>query len=103
MVSSNTQASPIFHARVSPPTRNRAGPGRISGRWQSRRTLVEPVCAGMRVLASRAENMAVGANSGCSAIGRPASSAAVFGQSRQAPSCRAPSFHRRTNSSAANG
>ena len=54
-------SSPIFHSRVSLPTRNRAGPGRISGRWQSRRTLVEPVWAGIRVLPSNTENIAVGA------------------------------------------
>ncbi len=83
MVSSNIQALPISHDFTVLPTRKRAGPGRMIGRWASSRTLDEPVCAGMWVCGCRAENMAVGEKLSWSAMGRLSSRAAVSGQRAQ--------------------
>ncbi len=95
MVSSNTQASPIFHSRVSLPTRKREGPGRISGRWTSERVLVEPVCGGMWVRGASTEKIAVGPKPGWRSSGRVSSRAAVLGQRAQWASSFTPSFQRK--------
>ena len=60
IVSSNTQASPSRHGRVSEPTRKPHPGGTIRGRWTTSRTLAIPVWGGMRVLGTNYDRSKLG-------------------------------------------
>ena len=90
IVSSNTQASPIRHSRVSPPTRKPHPAGSTSGRWTTRRKFAMPVCGGIRVFGFSTENMAVGERRSTSACGRRLTAAIVAGARAQRSSIARP-------------
>src|SRR5882672_10066183 len=79
-VSSNTQARPSRHSRVSAPTRKPHEGGTTSAMCTMKRVFVTPVCAGMRVLGASTEKKAVGACPRISQSGAAWSRAAVLGQ-----------------------
>ena len=73
IVSSNAQASPTRGVRVSAPTRSPQPSGTTRGRWTVVRTLLDPVCGGIRVRGSSIENITVGPLPGRSSKGTASS------------------------------
>src|SRR5438445_146676 len=94
-VSSNTQARPSRHGRVSAPTRKRQAGGTTSGRCTMKRVFVTPVCPGMRVFGASTEKKAVGACPGMAQSGAASSRAAVLGQRARWSSTRLPFLSRK--------
>ncbi len=94
-VSSNTQARPSRHSRVSAPTRKPHEGGTTSAMCTMKRVFVTPVCAGMRVFGASTEKKAVGACPRISQSGAASSRAAVLGQRARCSSTRSPFLNRK--------